>query len=55
MKRSMHRVLWMVVLICFSAGCKKQLDINRDPNNPAVEAATPLSDARRVRAPGIGR
>jgi hypothetical protein len=41
MKRRMNRVLLMIVLISFSAGCKKQLDINQDPNNPAIDAATP--------------
>ncbi len=44
MKSLLKNIFLIVVLTnsLFIVGCKKQLDINKDPNNPPLENGSPL-------------
>lgn len=44
MKTSIKNIIIgsVVLLLILSVGCKKQLDINIDPNNPSLDQGTPL-------------
>ncbi|MBV4358177.1 SusD/RagB family nutrient-binding outer membrane lipoprotein [Pinibacter aurantiacus] len=41
-RKSIYKIgLFALTLLVMGTGCKKQLDINEDPNNPAYEQGTP--------------
>jgi hypothetical protein len=47
MKKILY-IVFAVVLIAASSGCKKQFDINQNPNNPTTTNVTPQLILPRV-------